>query len=62
MVKLTASLEHWLMVNHFEKIPLIMLGHIELLTQEMWDSYIEWCQTDEGKEYLEGGSKYRKVE
>ena len=62
MVKMTASFEHWLWVNHQNKFGLIMLGHIELITQKMWDAYIEWCQTDEGKEYLEGGSKYRKVE
>lgn len=62
MVNLTASLEHWLWENHRDKIAPIMFGHIELLTQEMWDAYIEWCQTDEGKEYLEGGSKYKGVE
>jgi hypothetical protein len=59
MIKLTQSLMQWLWQNgHKEKIPLICFGHIELLTQEMYDKYLEWVQTDEGKQYLEGGSKY----
>ncbi|MBQ2397460.1 MAG: hypothetical protein II304_10600 [Bacteroidales bacterium] len=58
MVILTQSLEHWLFENHKEKIPLIMFGHTELFTEEMQKEYIEWCKTDEGKQYLEGGSKY----
>lgn len=35
-----------------------MFGHTELLTKEMYDEYIKWVQTDEGKQYLKGGSKY----
>ncbi|MBR1833276.1 MAG: hypothetical protein IJ784_12740 [Ruminiclostridium sp.] len=35
-----------------------MFGHTELLTQEMYDEYLKWVQTDEGKQYLKGGSKY----
>ena len=58
MVILTQSLEHWLFENHIEKMPLIMFGHTELFTEEMQKEYIEWCKTDEGKQYLEGGSKY----
>ena len=58
MVILTQSLEHWLFVNHKEKLPLIMFGHTELFTEEMQKEYIEWCKTDEGKQYLEGDSKY----
>lgn len=60
MVKLTQSLEHWLWKNHREKLALIMFGHTELLTDEMWAEYIEWCKTDEGKSYLHGGSNYRE--
>lgn len=62
MIKLTQSLEKWLFDNHRNKIALIMFGHTELMTKEMWDEYIAWCQTDEGKQYLEGGSKYRQDE
>lgn len=56
--KLTASLEHWLAVNEPEAFVLISFGHIELFTDEMKVRYIKWLQTDEGKEYLVGGSKY----
>jgi hypothetical protein len=58
MAILTQSLEHWLFENHKEKIPLIILGHLELFTKEMQDEYLAWCSTDEGKQYLKGGSKY----
>lgn len=58
MIILTQSLEHWLFENYTEKLSLIMFGHTELFTEEMQKEYIEWCKTDEGKQYLEGGSKY----
>lgn len=58
MVRLTQSLQQWLWANHREKLPLIMFGHTELFTDEMWAKYIEWCKTDEGRQYLVGGSKY----
>lgn len=58
MVNLTQSLQHWLFEFHKEKLPLIMFGHTELFTKEMQEEYIEWCKTDEGKQYLKGGSKY----
>lgn len=62
MVKLTQSLEHWLFVNHREILPLIMFGHVELFTEEMQKEYLAWCLTDEGRQYLKGGSKYKEVE
>ena len=62
MVKLTQSLKHWLFVNHRELLPLIILGHVELFTQEMKDKYLEWCQTEEGKQYLKGGNEYKENE
>jgi hypothetical protein len=58
MVILTQSLEHWLCTNHKELFVPIMFGHTELFTEEMQREYLEWCKTDEGKQYLEGGSKY----
>ncbi len=58
MVRMTQSLFQWLFDNHRDKIFLISFGHTELLTDEMWSEYIEWCKTDEGKQYLKGGSKY----
>ena len=60
MVKLTQSLQQWLWVNHRDIIGLIMLGHTELLTDEMWEEYIEWCNTEEGQSYLKGGSNYKE--
>lgn len=59
MVKLTQSLQHWLWLNHKELILLIMFGHTELFTEEMQKEYLEWCQTEEGKKYLKGGSEYK---
>jgi hypothetical protein len=59
MVRLSQSLQHWLWENHKDKIGIIMLGHTELITDEMWAEYLKWCMTDEGKSYLEGGSNYK---
>ena len=58
MVKLTQSLNEWLWRNHKDKYGLIIMGHVELLTDEMQAEYIAWCQTEEGAQYLKGGSKY----
>lgn len=60
MVKLTQSLQQWLLEHHKEKLPLIMLGHVELMTKDMTEEYLAWCQTDDGKQYLKGGSKYKE--
>lgn len=59
MVKMTESLKQWLFKFHKDLFVLIGFGHLELFTDEMWGEYIEWCKTDEGKQYLEGGEKYR---
>lgn len=59
MVKCTQSLAHWLFENGYKKeLALIELGHTEYFTKEMQDKYIKWCKTDDGKQYLKGGSKY----
>lgn len=60
MVKLTQSLQHWLWENHRDKITPIMFGHTELMTDEMWIQYLEWCKTDEGKKFLVGGKEYKE--
>lgn len=62
MVRLTQSLQQWLFDNHREKLSLIMFGHVELLTEEMYEEYLAWVQTDEGRKYLKGGSKYNNNE
>lgn len=58
MVKMTQSLSHWLWEYHRDIFALILFGHLELFTEEMQREYIEWLKTDEGKQYLKGGSKY----
>lgn len=58
MIKITASLEHWLIKYHRDLYVLILFGHLELFTNELQQEYLEWCETDEAKDYLEGGSKY----
>lgn len=62
MVRLTQSLQRWLFENYPKELPLIMFGHTELFTEEMQKEYLEWCQTEEGKKYLKGGSEYREVQ
>lgn len=62
MVTLTQSLEHWLWINHREIIHLLMFGHIELFTEDMRKEYLEWCETEEGRSYLKGGSNYKESE
>lgn len=60
MVNLTQSLRHWLYAHYPDKIALIALGHTEFYTVEMHMEYLEWCRTEEGKQYLIGGSKYKE--
>lgn len=62
MMQLTQSLEQWLWQFHRKLLPLIMFGHTELFTEEMQEQYLAWCKTDEGKQYLKGGSKYKESE
>ena len=61
MIKMTRSLEVWLFKYYPSFLPLISLGHVELFTKEMQKEYYDWCRTEEGKQYLEGGSKYREI-
>ena len=60
MVQLTQSLSHWLWENHKDKVALIMFGHIELFTEDMQREYIKWCNTDEGKKWLQGVENYKE--
>lgn len=46
MVKLTQSLSKWLFDNHKDKYALIMLGYTELLTEETYQEYLAWCETE----------------
>jgi hypothetical protein len=38
-----------------------MFGHTELFTAEMQKEYLEWCKTDDGRQYLKGGAKYKDM-
>lgn len=58
MVVMTQSMEEWLWRFHRDILALVSFGHLELITDELAQEYIEWCQTDEGRQYLKGGSKY----
>ena len=61
MVELTLSLQQFLWRKLRDILPLLMLGHVELFTKEIQAEYLAWCETDEGKKYLEGGEEYEKV-
>lgn len=54
MVTMTKSFSVWCFTYHKELYSLLMFGHVELLTRELWEEYIEWCKTDEGMQYLDG--------
>ena len=58
MVIMTQSMQHWLFKYHRDLMVPLMFGHLELFTEELQKEYKEWCLTDEGKQYLKGGSKY----
>lgn len=62
MFLIAQSLRKWLTDNYPELLPMVMLGHTEMLTDEMLREYIAWCRTDEGKKHLKGGSEYRDDE
>ena len=54
MVNMTNSLSHWLFEHGYQKeMTLIMFGHTELLTKDMWDRYTQWCESVEGRRWLE---------
>ena len=60
MIKLTQSLRHWLWENHPELITPLLFGHIEVFTEDINNAYMEWCKTEDGRQYLKGGSKYKE--
>lgn len=53
----TQSMEVWLAKYHRDKMVLLMFGHLEEFTEEMAKEYTEWCFSEEGRQYLKGGSK-----
>lgn len=55
---MTQSMEAWLFKYHRDLFVRIMFGHLELFTDELAKEYVDWCKTEEGRQYLKGGSKY----
>lgn len=47
MVQMTKSFSEWCFKFYPEKYSLLMFGHLEELTDEMWQEYIEWVQRGE---------------
>ena len=62
MVGMTQSFSKWLWDNHNDIFALVSFGHTELVTDEMYEKYLEWCQTEESKSYLKGGSNWDGIE
>lgn len=61
MVQLTQSLKAWLIkTERLDLLTGLIFGHVELLTEDLYEEYLEWCQTDEGKSYLKGGANYEE--
>ena len=60
MTRMTQSMAQFLFQFHRDKLALIMMGHLELYTDEINKEYFEWLETDEGKSYLKGGSNYKE--
>lgn len=62
MIEFTQSFSVWCWKYHRDIYALLKFGHLELLSEDMKKEYIEWVATDEGKQYLKGGSKYKETE
>lgn len=58
MNRMTHSFSVWCLKFHRDIYPLLMFGHNELITKEMYQEYLDWVQTDEGKQYLEDGGEH----
>lgn len=61
MVKPTPSLTEWFTRNYPNLLGLVMLGHLELFTDDMRRDYLKWCQTEEAKPYLKERIKHDQV-
>lgn len=59
MVKMTQSFRAWCLKYHRDIYSPLMFGHTEELTEKLAREYVDWCRTDEGRQYLRGGSKYK---
>jgi len=62
MVKMTQSFRAWCLKYHSDIYSPLMFGHTEEFTEKLAREYGDWCRTDEGRQYLKGGSKYKEDE
>ena len=53
MIKMTKSFEVFIARYHKDILVPLSFGHIELMTDEIWEEYVNWCETDEAKPYLD---------
>jgi hypothetical protein len=60
MIRLTQSLAEFLWRFHRDILSPLLFGHVELYTEEIEQEYYAWLQTEEGKQYLVGGGKYKE--
>lgn len=60
-VHLTQSLDHYLHdhATEDEMFRLVELCDTSVMEQH-WDGYLAWCKTEDGLQYLKGGSKYHE--
>lgn len=61
MVKFTLSMDVFLIKKHPDLYWPLSFGHLEMFTDEIEAEYLEWCKTEDGKQYLEGGAKYKEI-
>lgn len=52
MIGMTQSFSAWCLKFHRDIYSLLRFGHTELLTKEMYQEYLDWVQTDEGRQYF----------
>lgn len=59
MIRMTASLEWFITKYHPELLVPLALGHVEDLTDEIWEEYRRWLfDSNEANDYLYGGKYY----
>lgn len=52
VVEMTKSFSAWCLKFHKDLLIPLMFGHIELLTEKLYEEYLDWVRTDEGRKYL----------
>lgn len=59
MVRMSKSFSVWCFKYHKDIYSLLMFGHTELLTEDMYKEYLGWLHTDEGKQSLQDNHAHR---